>query len=74
MTIDIQPYLDKLSALKTWCWLRILDRECDRRVLEIFTETGVLMTRIDGIPDFETWYERNAWKYEDGFPYPETLY
>ncbi len=74
MTIDVQRYIDALEALKTWTWLRILDRECDRRQLEIFFETGVLLTRIDRIPDFDTWYQQNGWKYENGFPYPETLY
>lgn len=56
--ITVQPYINKLEALKIWVELRINEKFLHEEILQYFFETGQLLSLSASLLPFEEWYEK----------------
>lgn len=65
--IDVQPYIERLLALDDYMWYWICWKECQRRILEIYWETGNLVYSPETFQPFCVWlyYHGHNYNTED---------
>lgn len=53
--ISVGFYIWKLEMLNKYMGIRICESICMKRWWDIYNETGVLMNRVEWLPEFDDW-------------------